>query len=54
MLIHPVPVEVTKARIQLLVEQAAKAPPRVISDAVMDVFAARNNAEREAMVDRKA
>jgi hypothetical protein len=54
MLIPPVPVEVTKARIQLLVEQAAKAPPRVINDAVMDVFAAKNKAERDAIVDRKA
>ncbi len=54
MLIHPVPIEVTKARIQLLVEQTAKAPPHVINDAVMDVFAAKNQAERQSIVDRKA
>ena len=54
MLIYPVPAEVTKARIQLLVEQAAKAPPSVINAAVMDVVAAKNQAERQAIVDRKA
>lgn len=53
MLIYPVPVEVTKARIQLLAEQAAKAPPSVINDAVMDVFAAKNQAERQSIVDLK-
>jgi predicted transcriptional regulator len=54
MLVSPVPVEVTRARIQLLAEQTAKAPPRIINDAVLDVFAAKNQAEREAIVDRKA
>ena len=32
MVIYPVPVEVTQARIQLLVDQTAKAPPKTISD----------------------
>jgi hypothetical protein len=54
MLVYPVPVAVTQARIELLAEQAAKAPPRIINDAVLDVFAAKNQAEREAIVDRKA
>jgi predicted transcriptional regulator len=54
MVIYPVPVEVTQARIQLLAEQAAKAPPRIINDAVLDVFAAKNQAERDAIVDLKA
>jgi hypothetical protein len=54
MVIYPVPVEVTQARIQLLAAQAAKAPPRIINDAVLDVFAAKNQAEREAIVDLKA
>jgi predicted transcriptional regulator len=53
MLVYPVPIEVTRARIQLLAEQTAKAPPRIISDAVLDVFAAKNQAERENIVDRK-
>jgi predicted transcriptional regulator len=54
MQVYPVPVAVTQARIQLLAEQAAKSPPRIIADAVMDVFAAKNQAEREALVDIKA
>lgn len=53
MQVYPVPVAVTQARVQLLAEQAAKAPPRVINDAVLDVFAAKNQAEREAIVDIK-
>jgi hypothetical protein len=53
MQVYPVPAAVTQARIQLLAEQAAKAPPRIINDAVMDVFAAKNQAEREAIVDIK-
>ncbi|WP_291860601.1 hypothetical protein [Bradyrhizobium sp.] len=54
MQVYPVPVAVTQARIQLLVAQAAKAPPRIIDDAVLNVFAAKNQAEREAIVDLKA
>ena len=30
MVIYPIPVEVTQARIQLVVDQAAKAPPRFL------------------------
>lgn len=54
MQVYPVPVAVTQARVQLLVEQAAKAPPAVINEAVLDVFAAKNQAEREALVDIEA
>ena len=54
MLIYPVPVAVTQARVQLVVDQTAKAPPHTISNDVLDVFAARNRAEREALLDRKA
>ena len=54
MLIYPVPVAVTHARVQLLDDQSAKAPRHIISDDVLDVFAAKNQAEREAAVDRKA
>jgi hypothetical protein len=52
--IYPVPVAVTQARVQLLADQIAKAPPRVINESVLDVFAAKNQAEREAIVDLKA
>ena len=54
MLIYPVPAAVTQARVQLVAEQIAKAPPHVINDAVQDVYAAKNQAERESIVDRKA
>jgi hypothetical protein len=54
MQIYPVPAAVTHARVQLLAEQIAKAPPRIISKAVLDVFAAKNQADREAIVDRRA
>jgi hypothetical protein len=54
MLVYPVPVAVTQARVQLLADQTAKAPPRTINDDVLDVFAAKNQAEREAIVDLKA
>lgn len=53
MQVYPVPVAVTQARVQLLAEQAAKAPPSVITEAVLDVFAAKNQAERQALVDLK-
>jgi len=54
MLIYPVPTAVTQARIQLVADQTEKAPPHVIRDDVLEVFAAKNQAEREALVDRKA
>ncbi|MBR0693077.1 hypothetical protein [Bradyrhizobium lablabi] len=49
MLIYPVPVEVTQARVQLVVDQTAKAEARIINEDVIDVFAAKNNADREAI-----
>ena len=52
--VYPVPAQVTQARIQLLADQTAKAPPRTINDDVLDVFAAKNQAERAAVLDRKA
>ncbi|ERF85280.1 hypothetical protein JQ559_10185 [Bradyrhizobium viridifuturi] len=56
MLIYPVPAEVTHARVQLVVDQTAKEQPRIISADVLDVFAAKNKADRdavEAMLDIK-
>ena len=54
MLIYSVPTAVTQARIQLVADQTERAPPHVIRDDVLDVFAAKNQAEREALVDRQA
>ncbi|MBR0871233.1 hypothetical protein JQ633_12750 [Bradyrhizobium tropiciagri] len=49
MLIYPVPTEVTQARVQLVVDQTAKAHPRVLSEDVLDIFAAKNKADREVV-----
>lgn len=54
MVIYPVPVAVTQAKIQLVIDEAAKAPATVISSDVQAVIAARKQAEQEALVDVKA
>jgi hypothetical protein len=54
MLIYPVPAAVTQARVQLVADQTAKAPPRTIHEDVLAVFAAKNQAVREAILDLKA
>jgi hypothetical protein len=52
--IYPVPVAVTQARIQLVADQTEKAPPHIINKDVLEVVEAKNQAEREALVDLKA
>ena len=54
MVIYPVPVEVTQARIQLLVDQSAKAPPNTINEDLKAVYDAKAQAEQAALVDVKA
>ena len=54
MLIYPVPAAVTQARIQLVADQTEKAPRHVIAEDVMNVFAAKNQAVRDALEDLKA
>jgi hypothetical protein len=49
MLIYPVPVEVTQARIQLVVDQNAKAPPKTISDDLKAVYHTKAVAEEAAL-----
>ena len=49
MLIYPVPTEVTQARVQLVVDQTARAHPRILNEDVLDIFAAKNKADREAV-----
>ncbi|MBR0895301.1 hypothetical protein JQ616_10115 [Bradyrhizobium tropiciagri] len=49
MLVYPVPAEVTQARVQLVVDQTAKEQPRIISADVLDVFAAKNKADRDTI-----
>ncbi|MBR1232951.1 hypothetical protein [Bradyrhizobium sp. AUGA SZCCT0182] len=65
MLVYPVPVEVTQARVQLLVDQTAKAPPNTINEDLKAVYDAKalaqqaqieqhTQAEPTALVDVKA
>jgi hypothetical protein len=44
MIVYPVPVEVTQARIQLLVDQTAKAPPNTINEDLKAVYDAKSQA----------
>lgn len=53
MLVYPVPHAVTQARVQLVADQTEKAPSHVIREDVMNVFAAKNAAERQALADFK-
>ena len=46
MVIYPVPVEVTQARIQLLVDQTAKAPPNTINEDLKAVYDAKSQAQQ--------
>jgi hypothetical protein len=54
MVIYPVPIEVTQARVQLVADQSAKALARTISDDALEVAAAKNQAVREAVIDLRA
>jgi hypothetical protein len=46
MIVYPVPVEVTQARIQLVVDQTAKAPPTTINDDLKAVYDAKSHAQQ--------
>jgi len=54
MVIYPVPVAVTQARVQLVIDETAKAPPHTINDDVQNVLATQSQAVREARLNRKA
>jgi hypothetical protein len=51
--VYPVPLEVTQARIQLLIDQAAKAPPNTINEDLKAVYDAKSQAE-QAQIERHA
>ena len=53
MIVYPVPVEVTQARIQLLVDQTAKAPPNTINEDLRALSETVAQAEETALVDVK-
>lgn len=44
MIVYPIPIEVTQARIQLLVDQTAKAPPDTINADLNAVYDAKSQA----------
>jgi len=54
MVIYPVPAAVTQAKIQLVIDETAKAPMTVINSDVQAVVAVQRQAEQEALVDVKA
>ena len=51
MVIYPIPVEVTQARIQLVVDQNAKAPPNTINQDLQAVYHAKAAAIDAAITD---
>jgi hypothetical protein len=53
MLVYPIPHAVTQARVQLVADQTEGAPPHVIREDVLNVFAAKNEAERQALAELK-
>jgi hypothetical protein len=54
MVIYPVPTAVSQARVQLAVDQEAKAAPATIKNDVADLIEVQAEAERELLVDLKA
>ena len=54
MLVYPTPHAVTQARVQLVADQTEKAPSHIIQQDVLGVFAAKNEAERQALEEFKA
>ena len=51
MVIYPIPVEVTQARVQLVVDQAAKAPPHTINQDLQAVYHAKAAAIEAALAE---
>jgi hypothetical protein len=51
MLVYPVPHAVTQARVQLVADQTEKAPSHIIQEDVLNVLAARNDSERQALAE---
>ncbi len=51
MLVYPIPTAVTQARVQLVADQTEKAPPHVIQADVINVAAAKSEAERQGLAE---
>jgi hypothetical protein len=54
MVIYPVPVAVTQAKVQLVIDETAKAPAAIINSDLQAVIAVQRQAEQEGLVDVKA
>jgi hypothetical protein len=54
MVIYPVPAAVTQAKIQLVIDETAKAHATVINSDVRALVEAQRKAEQQALVDVKA
>jgi hypothetical protein len=54
MVIYPVPTAVSQARVQLAVDQEAKAPPATINNDLADLIETQAEADREQLLDRRA
>ncbi|HKS75668.1 MAG TPA: hypothetical protein VJQ82_20825 [Terriglobales bacterium] len=53
MTIYPVPTAVTEARVQLAVDQEARARPATINNDVAEVAEVQSEAEHEQLLDLK-
>jgi hypothetical protein len=54
MVIYPIPAVVTQAKVQLVIDETAKAPQHQINADVRNIIEAQAKAERDALVDKKA
>ena len=54
MVIYPVPVAVTQAKVQLVIDETAKAPAQTINSDVQALIDVQRQAEQELLVDVKA
>lgn len=54
MVIYPVPVAVTQAKVQLVIDETAKAPVTTINNDVQTVISVQRQAEQASLVDVKA
>jgi hypothetical protein len=54
MVIYPVPVAVTQAKVQLVIDETAKAPAATINSDLQAVIAVQRQAEQEGLIDVKA
>jgi hypothetical protein len=54
MVIYPVPPAVSQARVQLAVDQEAKASPATINNDVGELIEVQADAQRQLLLDRKA